>query len=100
MLQISTRRDKKYSYTRGGKAIHFGARGMQHFRDDALGKFRADDHGDMRRLLTYFARHYHQSNMTLSKAREIAQREARKIARGDADALALSTHYLWRPPAA
>lgn len=53
-----TPKDKKYSVrTPSGKLIHFGARGMQQYKDQALGKYSKLNHGDKKRRDRYRSRH-------------------------------------------
>ena len=54
----STKKDKKYMVkTPSGRWIHFGARGMEQFKDSTgLGLYSKFDHGDKERQRRYLAR--------------------------------------------
>ena len=54
----SRRKDKKYAvYTPRGKLVNFGAKGMGHYKDSALGLYSYLDHNDPERRRLYRARH-------------------------------------------
>ena len=58
VFKKSTRKGKKYSViTPSGKTIHFGALGMEQFKDSTgLGLYSHLDHGDKKRRDRYLAR--------------------------------------------
>lgn len=54
----SSRKDKKYAvYTPKGKLVNFGAKGMEQYKDTALGLYKNLDHNDPERRRLYRARH-------------------------------------------
>lgn len=55
----SKNKEKKYdALTPSGKWVSFGARGMQHYKDQTpLKLYQKDDHGDKQRRERYRARH-------------------------------------------
>jgi len=57
-FEKSTRKGKKYSViTPSGKKIHFGASGMEQYKDSTgLGLYSHLDHGDKERRKRYLAR--------------------------------------------
>jgi hypothetical protein len=54
----SGQKKKKYAvYTPKGKLVNFGAKGMEHYKDTALGLYKSSDHNDPERRRLYRARH-------------------------------------------
>lgn len=81
-----TPRTKKYSvYTPKGRLIHFGARGMQHYRDrTGVSRWSALDHNDRKRRAAYLAR-----------AKGIRDGSGRLTWNNPESANYYSVHYLW-----
>ena len=86
-IQKSTRADKKYMFRKEGKLYHFGARGMQQYKDQTgLGLYKRLDHGDSKRRKAFFLR------MTGATTKSVALQRAR--AKGHWAKWA-SIKYLW-----
>lgn len=79
-----TPKAKKYSVvTPAGYLIHFGARGMEHYRD-RIGRWSAFDHLDAKRRASYLAR-----------ARGIVDKRGRKTCDNPESANYYAIRYLW-----
>lgn len=56
-VYVSTRKNKKYDVYKDGKYItSFGQKGMEHYRDTALGHYSHLDHNDKQRLANFKSR--------------------------------------------
>ncbi len=85
-FEKSTRKGKKYSViTPSGKKIHFGALGMEQYKDSTgLGLYSNLDHGDKKRRKSYLAR-----------AKGIKDKNGNLTWKDKESANYYSVHYLW-----
>jgi len=86
-FEKSTRKGKKYSViTPSGKKIHFGASGMEQYKDSTgLGLYSHLDHGDKERRKRYLAR-----------AKGIKDKNGNLTWNNKESPNYYSVHYLWQ----
>lgn len=84
-FSISKRKHKKYSViTPSGKVVHFGDKRYGHFKDKALGVYKALDHGDTTRRRSYRRR-----------ARGIKNRQGKAVFQDKESPAYYSYNFLW-----